>query len=196
MGQTLTVILKPIRDPVPMYAKRLDVLVPTVNTPVGYDIEKGDWVAPYGKGLRTDFEFTVAGQYESKLNYNGTLTLRLPGAGNGIQAFDLDPVQRSEFKSPYEAPESGYRPDWIWHNARKTAAGRDQPSVIVDESNRMRGFVFRVRSVLNAQGKVAQANYGKIYGPVYFQTFEQGKSRVGFTYYYNPDKTHNLEFDP
>lgn len=191
----LTVVLKPIKNPVEMYVKRLDVLVPEVGKPVGYDLEKGDWVAPYGKGLRTDFEFTVEGHYESKRDYEGKLTLRLPGEGNGIQAYELDPMQRSELKLPYEAPASGYQATWVWHNSRKTPAS-GQPSVFVDESNDMRAFIYRVRTVLDPQGRVIRANYGKIHGPVYFQTFEQGKSRVGFTYYYNPDETRNLECDP
>jgi hypothetical protein len=194
-GKRLTVVLKPIKNPVPMYAKRIDMLVPEVGKPVGYDLEKGDWVAPYGKGMRTDFAFTVEGRYESKRDYEGVLTLRLPGEGNGIQSYSLDPVQRSQLKLPYEAPETGYETVWVWRNARKTPVA-GQPSIFVDESNDQRTFIFRVRTVLDPQGQVIRANYGKIHGPVFFQTFEQGKSRVGFMYYYNPDETRNLEFDP
>lgn len=191
----LTVVLKPIRNPIPMYAKRVEVLVPEVGKPVGYDLEKGDWVAPYGSGVHLDFEFTVTGHYESKQDYDGVLTLRLPGAENGIQPYALDPVQRSQLKLPYEAPETAYQSTWIWRNGRKTPRV-DHPSVFVDESNDQRAFIFRVRTVLDPQGRIVRANYGKIHGPVYFQTFEGGKSRIGFTYYYNPAETRNLEFDP
>jgi len=191
----LTVVLKPIKNPVPMYAKRIEVLVPEVGKPVGYDLEKGDWIAPYGKGDKTDIEFTVDGHYESKRDYEGVLTLRLPGEGNGLRSYALDPVQRSQLKLPYEAPETGYQSSWVWRNSRKTPVA-GQPSVFVDESNDQRAFIFRVRTVLNPQGQVIRANYGKIHGPIFFQTFEQGRSRVGFTYYYNPDETRNLEFDP
>jgi hypothetical protein len=33
--------------------------IPKFNKPIGYDLEKGDWVSPYGKGLINDFIFTM-----------------------------------------------------------------------------------------------------------------------------------------
>jgi hypothetical protein len=45
----IRVLLRPIVNPVPMYAKRVDVRVPVEDTLVGYDLVVGDWVSPYGK---------------------------------------------------------------------------------------------------------------------------------------------------
>jgi hypothetical protein len=41
------VVLKKKRNPIPMYAKRTDwIKVPKLGEPVGYDLERGDWVTP------------------------------------------------------------------------------------------------------------------------------------------------------
>jgi len=58
------VIVKPILNPIAMYARNLrealggPVIIPRTNVPVGFDLEAGDWVAPYGKGNTADFLFT------------------------------------------------------------------------------------------------------------------------------------------
>ena len=52
---TNTIILKQIKSPVPMYAKRVEALIPVLDTPVGFDLEKGDWVSPCGGGREVIF---------------------------------------------------------------------------------------------------------------------------------------------
>jgi hypothetical protein len=57
---TVEVVLKKKRNPVGMYMKGTSNLrIPKFNKPIGYDLEKGDWVSPYGKGLINDFIFTM-----------------------------------------------------------------------------------------------------------------------------------------
>ena len=191
----LVVVLKPIKKPVAMYVKKIEAFVPEIGRPIGYDLERGDWVAPYGKGVTTDFLFTVEGSLENELNYMGVLKLQIPGEENGIQPYALDPVQRSELKLPYEAPVVGYQSDWSWHNSRRTPDVR-QPSVFIDESQPQRAFIYRVRTVVDPQGRIIRANYGKIHGPIYFSPRLNGKWAIGITYYFNPDETRNLECDP
>ena len=47
---TNTVILKRIKNPIPMYVKNVQMKIPIENDPIGFDLEKGDWVSPYGGG--------------------------------------------------------------------------------------------------------------------------------------------------
>jgi len=51
---TMEIKLKKEKNPTKMYAKSINNMnakkVPALDTPIGYDLEKGDWVAPYGKG--------------------------------------------------------------------------------------------------------------------------------------------------
>jgi hypothetical protein len=193
-AQTFTITLKTIKNPVPMYTKSVIDFLPILGKPVGYDLEKGDWVSPYGKGEHADFEFLIEGKVESALNYGGMLTLRLPGKGNGILAQDID--SNSALEMPYEAPPDGYASSWTWQNACITGNERNAISKFVDDSNPQRGFIFRVRAVVDAQGHVIHAYYGTIPGPVTISPRLNGQWAINFTYYYNPDETRNLEFDP
>src|ERR1022692_3064498 len=42
---TVTLVLKKVRSPVAMYAKRIWGNPPTTNRPVGFDLSAGDWIA-------------------------------------------------------------------------------------------------------------------------------------------------------
>jgi hypothetical protein len=196
--RSIAIVLNPVKKPVPMYAKHLVASLPATDDPVGYDLEKGDWVAPFGKGERVDFQFQTEGSIEGPLNYHRTLRLRLPGNGNGILAYDRDPASTSSaLLMPYEAPVDGYRASWTWQNARRTENTPGARSTFVDETHIERGFIFRVRAAVDSQGRVTGAWYGKINGAFIFDARgDHGHGFVNFTYYLNPDRTRNLEFDP
>jgi hypothetical protein len=191
--QRFEIILRPIKNPVPMYAKALRAeKIPKKEAWIGYDLEAGDWVVPHGKGKTADFEFYSEGTVESNVEYNGILFVRVPGEGNGIQALDISPdLQYCQFKSPYDAPESGYLKEWSWRDIRESK-GREF-SEITDEGFPNRMFIFRVRSEIDEWGRVIKAMYGKIYGPVKYGVRSNSFNAV---FYLNPDYTRNLEFDP
>jgi hypothetical protein len=194
--QRFIVVIKPIRDPVSMYAKRIIGCVPGTGEWVAYDLQIGDWVAPIGKGNHADFEFRVIGVVSNRFNYIGTLDLRLPGDGNGILANQMDTISGSTLSMPYVAPAGGYQSWWRWKKARTTPAEARAFSGITDESYPARGFIFRVRSILNARGRVIRACYGKIPGPFIFDPIgEHSRGFVSFSYYLNPHGTRHLEFD-
>ena len=104
-----------------------------------------------------------------------------PDPGDGIQEFKLSELEKtSSLRSPQEAPESGYQPQWIkeW----KKRPGR--PMGI--GTNKNLNFFFRVRTVLDERGNVKSANYGKIYGDF-----------MDLAYFFNPEpNSRNMEFDP
>lgn len=52
---TVDVVLKQIKSPVPMYAKDVAAEIPVLDTPLGYDLLKADWVSPYGGGRKAIF---------------------------------------------------------------------------------------------------------------------------------------------
>jgi hypothetical protein len=193
----ITVVLKPIINPVPMYAKKIVAFLPKTGTPIGFDLEKGDWVEPYGKGVQADWEFIGKGYIKDEHDYSGTLTLRCPGKHNGIQVYNYPVGQRSELMMPYEAPETNYASSWEWNSAcaLKPIMG-SMISSYTDESGPNRGFIYRIRTKLDADGNVVEACYGKIHGPVDFSPRINGKWAVKMVYYLNPDKTRNLEFAP
>jgi len=189
----VTVALKKVIDPVPMYAHRLDFAHtkhPAENIPLGFDLAAGDWIRPYGKGTNAHMFFHWHVQLDAaptseKPNRNlggeTTLTITFPKSGDGIQEFGVPGAPGSELRSPQQAPENGYQPKLLkfsgWHPDRPASNNYD---------NLHLNYIFRIGTVLDDEGKVKSANYGKIYGDF------DGP----FSCYLNPKvNSRSLEFD-
>jgi hypothetical protein len=179
---TNDIVLKRIIKPIPMYAKRIDAQPPADGNPVGYDLMAGDWVAPYGKGINPDILFTREYNRKSLQDYDYKLTVSFPKAGDGIQEFQVPykNMEGSALRSPHEAPTNGYQPQIV----RLNVSHPGQKLIFDYDENRV--YFFRVRTVLDENGNVKSALYGKIYGDF-----------MQFSYYLNPTpNSRNVEFDP
>lgn len=192
---TNTVVLKEHRNPVAMYAKEVDVRIPVRDQAIGFDLEKGDWVAPHGQGATADLVFKYTATYEGPQTFSKRIELTFSHPRDGVQAFALD--RTSDFMTLYTAPEEGYAPTLVDDQARTRTK-------ILKSSEIAKGqyLVFRVRSVTNQEGRIVSANYGKIYSPNLLDPLiEYGRmgdaDRLMFTYYFNPTANdRNIEFDP
>jgi hypothetical protein len=178
---TIRVLLKKIGTPIPMYAKSLNTHVPALDKAVGFDLMAGDWVSPYGKGIHPDFLFTGHLDKRDDGESDFTLTVGFPNPGDGIQVFTLSEFEMtSSLRSPHEAPPTGYQPHWIQTDNRKPG------KPVETDRDPNRNYFFRVRTVLDENGNVKTALYGKIYGDF-----------MQFRYYLNPTPNdRNVEFDP
>lgn len=178
---TFDVVLKKIKSPIQMYVKSLNIGVPEFGRLLGLDIEKGDWVAPYGKGVSSDLLFYPELSQRSPDDFDYTLTLTFPNKGDGIKVFEGSTRNGgSQLKSGYEAPLGGYLSEWRQFRKRRPEIGETNN---IDQN---RIYYFRVRTKLDEHGNIISALYGKIYGD-FFQ----------FTYYLNPTPNdRNIEFDP
>jgi hypothetical protein len=173
---TYKAVLRKIINPIPMYAKSVDLRLPELGKPIGYDLESGDWTAPFGKGKKADIIFTKIVDKRSESDYNQTLVASFPNKGDGIQTFEM---QKSFLASPYEAPLENYQPTW---EQVKTIRPDVAPKWNYDDK---RNYFIRVRTVLDERGQVVSAHYGKIYGDF-----------MMFTHYLNPiPNDRNMEFD-
>lgn len=192
---TVQVLLKRIKNPVSMYAKRVEVKIPESNKPIGYDLMQGDLVVPYGKGEISDLIFEADRKVVSDQEYDGTLTLRFSNEGDGLVAYEIARSDPPGLRMPYTAPDDGYVSNKTWQESRHTS-GRGNGKIISTASNRMNYFI-RVRTVLDNEGKIVSALYGKIHGDFrWFIGARAPKSGLAFTYYLNPDGTRNIEYDP
>lgn len=129
---------------------------------IQYDLVQGDWLPPLGKGEVADIEFAKkdeAGGMKGDWvrQWCGLLSVQVhfPGADNGLveaKAHLCAPRLR-------EAPEDGYQPDYLaWWK-------RDRPGgEIASSIRRGRVLAFRIRSRRDAQGRLVDGLYGKIYG--------------------------------
>lgn len=184
----ITVVLKEHRNPIAMYAKHIDEPVPVRDTPVGFDLEVGDWTVPHGKGKQIDLLLT----YKAKVQdyWNGSLELII-ACTNQMDGFcRVQKDMSSNFRSVYEAASVGYHPEVQF--AFVTTTDKD---LKVEKMGDAEYLTFRVRTVLDDKGNIVRARYGKIYGPIEFGV---GKNHhVRFNYYFNPtDNDRNLEFNP
>ncbi len=194
--------LRRILNPIPMYAKRVEFYgekkVPVEGKPLGYDLMKGDWVAPFGTGSESDFIFLLQRAPEREAMsywgntprpyklYDVTLGIAFSNDGDGIQPAYAQQEGSALILLP-EAPETGYQTNLVKRTFREEGeAGHSDPQGSA-------GYFFRVRTKRDEKGKIVSALYGKIQGDVDVDRHGQ----VRFTYYLNPtDNDRNIEFDP
>jgi hypothetical protein len=189
--QNVTLVLKPVKHPIPMYVNRVDIghrKKPAYDKPVGFDLTVGDLVAPYGKGGTTHMLFTWHLDKdkdiplgEERAGWESKLKISFPNAGDGIQEFDVAEDRKSELRSAQESPLEGYLPELIkiqsWHHDRAATNNFDHIH---------KNYYVRVQTVLDEKGNIKSARYGKIYGD-----FEEA-----ILTYLNPTaNSRDLEFD-
>ena len=177
----LTLVLKKVMHPVPMYVSKVRRDIPDRGKPIGLDLMEGDWVEPYGKGKVSDlvFNLTVTGNFPR--DFESKLIISFSNRGDGIQEFDLSLPrdQGSELKSTHEAPADGYQAQLV------RGYGRHPGQTGVLAYDNRRNYFVRIRTVLDQSGGVKSALYGKLYGD--FDSFWA---------YVNPvPNSRNLEFD-
>jgi len=189
--ETYTTYLRPVINPVPMYARSGWIEIPAVNQPCGYDLQEGDWVKPHGKGTTSDLVFTLNRQYQSRQNFDVRVAVTFQNKLDGIQVADMPVYGRSsEFKWLREAPASGYETTletWFKNN-RETSYQQS--------ANDEQMYFFRVRTV-EQNGRIVSALYGKIKGGLQLAPSNSKTCKVALNYCLNPTPLdRNMEWDP
>jgi hypothetical protein len=184
-SQSIDVVLREVRNPIAMYAKKLVFLNLDENQfSVSYDLVSGDYLPPYGNGKVSDILFEGENNREDLWTFSNNINVSFPGEGNGIQRFQV-PIEKiySEFRSAYQAPQSGYSKGSSFYS-RKDGSGTPRETNYDPSAN----YYFRIRADKDVEGNIVSALYGKIYGE-----FNQSG---GVPYYVNPTPNdRNIEFD-
>jgi hypothetical protein len=189
--QKIDLELRPIRNPIGGISNAVRIKLPAFDRALGFDLEAGDWVAPFGNGTVSNLIFTVGGYFKGLNDYDQSLTLTFTNPGDGIMLTKIAPRVGSTFKFPYEAPLNGYEPRRVW---TKTFNGKTEATNI--DGSGETNYIFRVRTELDEKGNVRRALYGVIAGEVIIGGNNEIGRNVSFTYALNPDWTRNIEFDP
>lgn len=157
--ETQMMLLKTKRNPVPLHAKHVLLVRDDLQDgqPYGYDLFAGDFVAPHGKGVVSDFVLTYTRQVTDTFNYSWTLDISFSGEEDGLIPVNFETTD-SALVSDYEAPAEGYVNQWTLHQSR--AGVFDPPKGNIDK---WRSYYFRVRSFVDPEGNAA-GHYGKMYG--------------------------------
>lgn len=179
---TNIVFLKKIKNPIPMYVKQVRLGIPEYEKPIGFDLDKGDWVTPYGNGIHTDLiAYAECDSPEDVFNHNFRMTISFPNEKDGIIADGVySSDSGSRLRSDHMAPKTGYSSEWV------QVRHRTKHKIIEYNYDSNRKYYFRIRTKLDEHGNIVSAQYGKIYGDFFV-----------FTYYLNPTPNdRNVEFDP
>ena len=172
----VSITLKRVNQPIPMYARFAKIMLPNVSDTFGYDLVLGDLVDPFGKGQVADFVLKVQSNASPR---ELELDVTFSDSSDGIQVFFRDDryAVLSELHSPHLAPKDGYL----------SSLSRAETAVPESAGN----YFFRIRG---------KKENGQMYGKVYnsFQSVLQGGRHptILFTYYLNPTGSNNVEFDP
>ena len=188
-GATNTVVLKRKVNPVAMCVRRKGdgILPPVKNEFLGFDLEKGDWVAPHGAGRVADLRV----RYECEPGVPPQLYCRSVATLSFTNRFD---GAYRMTKEPFSAFQSVYRADTNALYQQELRFAYDRLSGKPKEDTRLPDseyLVLRTRSVINKDGNLVSAHYSKMYGPI-----EADVGGVYFSSYFNPNENDpNLEAD-
>lgn len=171
------VVLRKKVNPIPMdVASNIkNDKFPKIGEYLLFDLQKMDWLPPYGKGEVADLKLKCSLDTEDSDRYAGT-DVEFIGKGSGMIVVPMD--EKSIFRSPYNAdPQADYRSSFRFD--KKTAKSFDEGCVIA-----------RIRVVYNNDGSIKSAHYLKIYGlSLWGRLKTQG-------IYFNPTQNDtNLECD-
>lgn len=189
----VTAVVRRVVNPIPMFMKRVEAKIPVENAPFAFDLQSGDWVAPYGSGFVSDLIFQVTRRVTSPNDYEGTLHLTFTNAFDGIQQTE-GMIMDSAFPFPRLAAAAGYEAEYIYSHGNDPIKGYF--GALVDDPKKY--YLIRVRSVLDIEGKLKEALYGMLAGDIELTGVASADSvRIAFMYYLNPTPNdRNMEFDP
>ena len=213
----VTVRLQRVEHPIPLFVKRVELRdyergiggFDGTNSVLRFDLMKGDWLPPYGKGEVADMRI------DTRVDRTETERRFLPQDGQwGV-------LQFYDFVAKVELHDG----DYLLSEDVRASAGIKIRSVVRDGSARSitrtkgkrkqidgnkdwrceyfsdsvpnRCYTFRIRTRRNDKGELVEAYYGKIYGDFEFEGDDKkGLIGVKFLYYLNPKSLdRNLEWD-
>lgn len=189
----VTAVVRRIVNPIPMYAKRVETKIPAENKLMGFDLEAGEWTAPYGSGREPDIFFFLSRRITAITDYEGSLLVSFTNCFNGIVE-NHEIYRESQFRLPREAPLSGYQTNWMFRTGQNPTNGYFGDVGPGED----RSYLIRVRSKVDEKGQLKEANYGKISGLIRVRgVARKGSAELILLYYLNPTPNdRNLEFDP
>ena len=157
---------------------------PVTGKPFGLDLETLEWCPPYGNGRHEDATLVYEAWQDPdrRLRFTRKLTVTMPNAADGFYIVKLDTT--SAFPYGCRADTNAvYRKEGMLFFDRSEERIIDQRLPAGDEY-----FIFRTRTVTNAEGRIVSAHYGRIGEKPQFVTGL--KAAVWF----NPDENDtNLE---
>lgn len=212
----LTVVIPRIIQPIPLYARRADAVIPIQNEWLGYDFEVGDWIAPIGAGKVIDIRFKFRNEFKGYLDAFRNLADEIAFSKRAFAARKEEWTEEKfkflagkwdgELEISFPSAKEGLVEELRFLKYSRLKLPHQAPlegygptwrytdnSYSPPTTREQVGFFLRTRVKLDAQGNIISAHYTKIMGDI--RLAAQGS--LHFTYYFNPTANdRNLEFDP
>jgi len=191
---SVNMLLRKIKNPIPMYVKEVALFLPKKDKTYGYDLVKGDLVQPHGNGVTAHVFLTLKGKRTSAHDDKSRLLVEFADPRGGVKTVESTKPD-SNLAFPYQAPGEGYKNDLdLYRN-------RDEEGVETNVDRKKLGYFLKVVGSQKMKNEPLTARYGKIRGYIRFAVGENKEENsegyVGFTYYLNPNPNdRNIEFDP
>ena len=213
----VTVRLQRVEHPIPLFVKRVELRdyergiggFDGTNSVLRFDLMKGDWLPPYGKGEVADLKIgsTVSikgrerfrfepGRYDWLYFYELRNSCSL-AESDGISEVMVYPEVGIKIRDASCEPAQGRILRKLGKKRMLERNGKDWYCERFNDRDPNRCYTFRIRTRRNDEGKLIEAYYGKIYGDFEFEGDDKkGLIGVKFLYYLNPTSLdRNLEWD-
>lgn len=190
-GKEERIVLRKVRNPTKLIYPRdqcFDSDLNVTNENIGYDMEIGDWIHPFGKGMVADFYvmFLSDGGTPMTSKYS-VLHISFPKPNGAAYIQNLQ--EQSEFKGVYEAETNRFADLSVSLENRRVDNSHYRRRQLGDKDI----LVIRSRCIVDEYGKIVSANYSSLN---YF-TFSTSYNSPGccrLSYYFNPTPNDtNLE---
>ena len=216
----VTLRLDRVEKPIPLFVKRVELTnfrkgiggFDGTNSVVRYDLMKGDWLAPYGKGETADLEFKAVLEIKGKERKFRYASRKVEDVLFYELATDISPCSTNDALSKVQIKEDAGLKIRIVNDdfsSRQIVRSQGKRKIIrpkfpnewdceyYSNYNKSQCYKFRVRSRYDEKGNLKEAYYGKIYGDFEIQGDEKrGITSISFLYYLNPTSLdRNLEWD-
>lgn len=216
----VTLRLDRVEKPIPLFVKRVELTnfrrgiggFDGTNSVVRFDLMKGDWLAPYGKGETADLEFKTVLEIKGKERKFRYASRKVEDVLFYELATDISPCSTNDAISKVQIKEDAgikIRMANDDFSSCQIVRSRGKRKIIrpkfpnewnceyYSNYNKSQCYKFRVRSRYDEKGNLKKAYYGKIYGDFEIQGDEKrGITSISFLYYLNPTSLdRNLEWD-
>jgi hypothetical protein len=189
-GERETIVLREKRNPINIHLSGLNRYNHTkiFYEWLGYDIEKNDFVEPYGIGKVADFEVMIEWDGKSDKEYTGIkLKIQFVKPHSGYYIADKNVV--SDFKGPYHAIPENIKLTTAEYYEKKQ--GDDSYDRKEHDANKC--WVIQSRAVVDENGNLIAANYSILY-EIYYSCNNDKTGGFGTYRIFNPTPNDtNLE---
>ena len=217
-NQVVTVRLQRVEHPIPLCVKRVELRdyergiggFDGTNSVLRFDLMKGDWLPPYGKGevadMRINSELKITDRerkfryatkrVEDVLFYDLAHNIMFGNDDDFVQPFTADRTAGIKVRAAEDENFANVI-NRVRGMRKKIARNGNWNCEYFSDSVPDRCYTFRIRTRRNDKGELVEAYYGKIYGDFEFEGDDKkGLIGVKFLYYLNPKSLdRNLEWD-